>query len=361
MNRTAFYDIHRKLGGKIIEFAGWEMPVQYSSIRNEHMAVRERVGIFDVSHMGDFIFKGEGASDFIKGFLPFDFTTLEPGQEFYSHILDENGIIQDDTIVMRLEENEYLLVPNAATTQKIHDHVMKHLPGNVVFEDRSMEMQCIALQGPKAPAVLGKLTEFDLSSIEFFNFSSVPIKLADGSTREVIVSASGYTGEAGYELYTDRKFGPIFWDMIMEAGAPDGIEPCGLGCRDTLRLEKGFLLSGTDFHDDRTSLETSCDWMINWDHEFIGKSALLAQKEKGGYHTFTGFILKDKGIPRHGMDVVMGGERIGTITSGTMSPVLDTGIALGYVDPAQILEGSEVEIDIRGNLRKAEVKKPPLV
>lgn len=361
MKRTAFYNNHVELGGRIIEFAGWEMPVQYSSIKKEHFAVRENAGIFDVSHMGDFFFRGEGASGFIKGLLPYDFTKLEPGREFYTHILDDKGIILDDTIVMRMAENEYLLVPNAATTRKIHDHIAPLVPGDVIFEDRSMEDQCIALQGPKAPEILGKLTDFDLSSIEFFQFDKVPINTSNGFTREVIVSASGYTGEKGYELYTDREFGPEFWNMLMDAGKEYGLEPSGLGCRDTLRLEKGFLLSGTDFNDDRTTLETGCDWVIDWDHDFIGKEALQAQKEQGGFETFTGFLLQERGIPRHGMDIQVRGKTIGRITSGTMSPMLNKGIALGYIAPDYEADGTDVDIVIRGKPHGAIVKKPPFV
>ena len=281
MNRTFFYDIHRKLGGRLIEFAGWEMPVQYSSIKKEHLAVRKNAGMFDVSHMGDFFIKGEGASEFIKWLLPYDYTKLNLGQEFYTHILNEKGIILDDTIVMRMSEDEYLMVPNAATTKNIYDHITPLLPENVTLEDKTMETGCIALQGPLASKILGKLTDFDLSTIEFFNFKPIVIVGKDGKENEIIVSSSGYTGEAGYEVYTDRYFGPTLWGMLMQAGREYGLEPCGLGARDTLRLEKGFLLSGTDFNDDRTTLETGCDWVIDWDHDFLGKEALLAQRIKG--------------------------------------------------------------------------------
>ncbi len=361
MKHTAFFDNHRDLGGRIVEFAGWEMPVQYTSIRNEHFAVRKNAGIFDVSHMGDFTIKGEGASDFIKGLLPYDYTKLKPGQEFYSHILNEKGIILDDTIVMRIAEDEYLMVPNAATTQKIYDHISPLVPDDVVLEDTSVEDQCIALQGPKAPEILAKLTDYDLSTIQFFNFDSVDIRKPGGGSQEILVSASGYTGEAGYELYVDREFGPVFWDMLMEAGKDFGIEPCGLGARDTLRLEKGFLLSGTDFNDNRTTLETNCEWVINWDHDFIGKDALLAQKERGGFEKFTGFVLQERGIPRHGMDIQIDGKTIGNVTSGSISPMLEKGIGLGYVHPDFEAEGTEVDILIRGKPHKALVKKPPFV
>ena len=361
MKRTAFYNNHRDLGGRMVEFAGWEMPVQYSSIRKEHIAVRKDAGIFDVSHMGNFYFRGEGASNFIKGLLPYDYTKLEPGKEFYSHILNDQGIILDDTIVMRLAEDEYLMVPNAATTQKIHDHISPLVPDNVVFEDRSMEDQCIALQGPKAQQIFAKLTDYDLSTIQFFEFATVNVTSRKSGDHKVIASASGYTGEAGYELYTDREFGPEFWDMLMDAGNEFGLEPCGLASRDTLRLEKGFLLSGTDFNDDRTTLETGCEWVIDWDHDFIGKEALMKQKDAGGYEMFTGFVLQGKGIPRHGMTIQSNGKSIGSVTSGTLSLMLDTGIALGYVDPAFAGEGTEVEILIRGKPIKTLVKKPPFV
>lgn len=361
MNRTFFYDIHRELGGRLIEFAGWEMPVQYSSIKKEHLAVRKNAGMFDVSHMGDFFMKGEGASEFIKWLLPYDYTKLNIGQEFYTHILNENGIILDDTIVMRMSEDEYLMVPNAATTKKIYDHITPLLPENVTLEDRTMETGCIALQGPLASKILGKLTDLDLSTIESFTFTTVKVRGKDGKENEIIVSSSGYTGEAGYEIYTDEEFGPTLWGMLLEAGKEHGLEPCGLGARDTLRLEKGFLLSGTDFNDDRTMLETGCDWAIDWDHDFLGKEALLAQKDKGDYERFTGFILKDRGVPRHGMEISVNGEKAGTVTSGTMSPVLEKGIALGYVRPEFDVDGKEVEIIIRDKAHRAVVKKPPLV
>lgn len=360
MKRTAFYDLHRDLGGRIIEFAGWEMPVQYTSIRNEHHAVRKNAGLFDVSHMGDFIFKGKGATEFMKWLLPFDCSNIDPGYEYYTHILNENGIIIDDTIVMRMKDNEYLMVPNAATTGKVREHIKPLIPDDVIFEDHSMEIQCIALQGPEAPGILGTLTEFDLSTLEFFQFSQASVATSE-KDQSIIISASGYTGEPGYELYTSRESGPALWSGLMEAGKEHGIEPCGLGCRDTLRLEKGYLLSGTDFNDDRTTLETGCDWAIHWDHEFLGRNELLRQKESGTYDRFTGFVMRDKGIPRHGMEIMIGDLVIGTVTSGTISPTLETGVALGYIGPDHQIEGNEVQIMIRGKPQTAVIKNPPFV
>jgi len=360
MNRTPFYEIHKALGGKLIEFAGWEMPVMYTSIIQEHHAVRERAGIFDVSHMGDFFIRGEGATEFLRYLLPTDVSKLKPGQETYTHILNEEGIILDDTIIMRLRESEYLLVPNAATTQKIYNHIAPLLPENVELDDRSREVTCIALQGPLSDKILGKLTDYDLSTIEFFNFVPVMIKDGTGKETEITVSFSGYTGEKGYELYSDNTFGPVLWNLLMEAGKEEGILPCGLGARDTLRLEKGFLLSGTDFNDDRTTIETNAEWLIDWDHDFIGKKALLAQKEKGDYERFTGILMEGRAFPRHGMEVVKDEKKVGIVTSGTLSPILSRGIALGYLKSG-IEQGAEVEVLIRGKGHPGEVKAPPFV
>jgi aminomethyltransferase len=360
MKRTAFYDQHRDLGGRLIQFAGWEMPVQYSSIRQEHHAVRNHAGLFDVSHMGNLIFTGEGATEFLSWLLPFDCSRIQPGREFYTHILNEQGIILDDTIVMRMAENEYLMVPNAATTTKILAHIKPLLPENVTLTDRSLDMQCIALQGPQADEILSDLTDHDLSTIGFFQFTDVPVTSSDGSA-DIIVSASGYTGESGYELYTDREFGPGFWNQLMSSGKEHGIEPCGLGARDTLRLEKGFLLSGTDFNDDRTMLETGCEWALHWDHEFLGKHALATQKEQGNYERFTGFVMEGKAIPRHGMEIMTKGRVIGKVTSGTISPTLGTGIALGYIAPEHRIVGSEVQILVRGKPQNATIREPPFV
>lgn len=360
MNRTPFYKIHRALGAKLIDFVGWEMPLMYTSIIKEHHAVREKAGMFDVSHMGDFFIRGKGATEFLRYLLPTDVSKLKPGEETYTHILNDKGIILDDTIIMRFKENEYLLVPNAATTQKIYNHISSLLPEDVEMEDKTHEVTCIALQGPLSENLLGKLTDYDLTSIEFFNFSPVNIRDSNGKEREIIVSFSGYTGEKGYELYSDNTFGPELWNLLMEAGKEEGLLPCGLGARDTLRLEKGFLLSGTDFNNDRTTLETGTEWLIDWDHEFIGKEALLAQKEKGDYEKFTGILMEGRTFPRNGMKVMKDGEKVGTITSGTYSPMLNRGIALGYLRQ-DIEEGSKVEVIIRGASHGGVVKIPPFV
>ncbi len=361
MKRTPFYNNHIDHDGRMVDFTGWELPIYYTSIKKEHLAVRENVGIFDVSHMGDFFISGEGSAEFLKWLLPTDLTKLYPGQENYTHILDPDGKIIDDTIVLRKSENEFLMVPNAATTQKVLDHIIPLLPDDVTLEDRTMDIGCIALQGPLASRVLQKVTKTDISSIGFFQFRTIIVTDSNDNHHEVIASASGYTGESGYELYMDTDFSEEFWRMLMKAGDMEGITPCGLGARDTLRLEKGFLLSGTDFNDNRTPLETGCDWIIDWDHDFLGKGKLIEQRDQGDYHRFTGLVLKDRGIPRHGMNITCNGEPAGKVTSGTMSPTLGKGIALGYLKPEFCETGTEVEIVIRNKVHRAEVRKPPLV
>jgi aminomethyltransferase len=362
MKQTALYQTHIQLGARMVPFVGWEMPIVYSSINNEHKAVRERAGIFDVSHMGDQIIHGSGASDFIRRLLPFDFTTLSPGQAFYSHFLNENGNIIDDTIVLRLESERYLLIPNASTTEIILDHIRAMVPSNVVLEDHSNEMQCIALQGPNAPAILSDVLSKDVSSLPFFSFIENDYQHTKTKEMErIIISATGYTGEKGFEIISSRRSSVDIWNRLMTSGREYGIEPCGLGSRDTLRLEKGYLLSGTDFSFNRTPLETGHDWTINWDHDFVGKQALLDQKRENSYEQFTGIIMSEKGIPRTGMKILSGDTPIGTITSGTFSPTLKKGIGLGYVNSEFLLDGTEVQIKIRNSYHKAIIKKPPFV
>ena len=362
MKHTALYQTHIQLGARLVPFAGWEMPIVYSSINNEHKAVRERAGIFDVSHMGDLIIHGTGASNFIKELLPFDYTTLSPGQAFYSHFLNEKGNIIDDTIVLRLEEQRYLLIPNASTTEVILNHIETMAPPDVIIEDQSEELQCIAIQGPFSPTILSNVIGKDMSTLSFFSF--IEMEFLDPQSNEmenIIVSATGYTGEQGFEIISSKRFAVVLWNRLMESDKEFGIEPCGLGARDTLRLEKGYLLSGTDFNLDRTPLETGHDWTINWDHAFIGKSALENQKHQDSYEQFTGILMRDRGIPRNGMEIVADDTPIGIITSGTFSPTLKKGIGLGYINSKFLQDGTEVQIKIRDSYHKAIIKKPPFV
>ncbi|MCI0497950.1 MAG: glycine cleavage system aminomethyltransferase GcvT [Thermoplasmata archaeon] len=355
MKRTALYDRHIGLDARMTEFGGWEMPLWYSSLIEEHLAVRKAAGLFDVSHMGDLFVSGPDALELVHRVQTNHFQKADEGEMKYAHILDREGRIKDDTIVTVLGDGRYLIVPNAGTTPMVHKwflDVGKDL--DVRIEDRS-EMFCLALQGPKAAAVYEDAVG-ERNAQTFFTMRRVEIA---GS--ECMVERSGYTGEDGFEIIGSPEAAGAVWDLLMKAGKRHGLRPVGLGARDTLRLEKCFLLSGQDFHGDRTPLETTYDWVIKWDHDFIGREALLRQKEEGGYDIWTAFLCDGRGVPRHGDPIVAEGKRIGVVTSGTMSPVLRTGIAMGYVSPGIAEPGAAVDIEVRGKAVAARAVEKPFV
>lgn len=356
MERTALYDRHLELGARMTDFGGWEMPLWYKSIIEEHMAVRRRAGLFDVSHMGDLFISGSDATAFVERIQTNHFSKAEPGEMKYCHILDEEGRILDDTIITVLEDGSYLLVPNAGTTPMILEWLRAHADGlDVTIDDRSDGFFCLALQGPEAAAIYTEATG-DAAEQGFFTMRRAVIAEA-----ECMVERSGYTGEDGFEIIGPAEAGPAVWDLLIEAGEGHGLLPCGIGARDTLRLEKCFLLSGQDFDRDRTTLETTYDFVIKWDHDFIGREALEAQRDAGGYDIWTAFLCDGRGVPRHGDPILRDGERIGTVTSGTMSPVLRMGIAMGYVAPEHAEPGTVVDIEIRGRPVAAHVVEKPFV
>jgi aminomethyltransferase len=380
MHKTPLHDQHVALGAKMVWFAGWDMPIQYTSIIDEHMTVRERSGAFDVSHMGDFLIKGNGAGDLINTLCTNDIQGQPVGRCVYAHILDDQGRILDDTIVTVLGEDEYFMVPNAATTPKIRKWVEGHLHGQE-FYDMSADLAAIAVQGPTAKDVVAELTSADLSSINFFwggfmrldkisgKGSSPATKLMTGRTPlngpgngiMAFVSRTGYTGEDGFEIVCENADAVSVWNTILDKGKTFGLKPIGLGARDTLRLEKGLLLSGTDFDGAQTSLQTGPEWVIDWKHDFIGKQPMLQQKATGDYDKLVCMLVEDRGIPRHGYGILNDGRSIGTVTSGTLSPVLKKGIAMGYVPLATAKTATKLHIKIRDNLVTAEIVKPPFV
>jgi len=362
MKRTPLYEKHKLLGAKLIEFGGWEMPVQYTGIIEEHMAVRNDAGLFDVSHMGDIVIKGKDAMEFVQKVQTNSFLKCEVGRMKYCHVCNEKGYTIDDMIMSRLGETEFFTIPNASMTDVIYKWMLKvreKMKGKeIIIENISDKLGALALQGPKAQKILQKLTSYDLSRIKPFYFA----KLRLGKTKEEsMVSRSGYTGEDGFEIVSPNSVTVELWDEILEAGKEYGIKPIGLGARDTLRLEMGYLLSGQDFHENRTPIEANAEWAVKWDHDFIGKEAMLKQKESGKYDRFVGFELLDKGVPRTHMEVVKNGKKIGEVTSGTISPMLKKGIALGYVNYEYKEVGTEVEIMIRDKGVKAKVVMPPFV
>lgn len=366
VKKTPLYDEHVKLGAKMIEFAGFSMPLEYTGIVDEHLTVRKNVGIFDVSHMGDIVIEGEDAEKYLDYLLPTKVSDMEELEAKYSAYLNERGIMLDDTIVYKVNKNKFLLVPNAATEEKIYNWIKEKSIGyNIKIYDRTLIYSSIAVQGPKAVNLMNKLTNYDYSKMnsftfDFINFNNIETR-GDNFLpyNKIMVSRTGYTGEDGFELIFPNEYAIDIWNDLIDYGKEFGLKPCGLGARDTLRLEKGMLLSGTDFNMDRTPIEASISWIVNYDHDFIGKDALLKIKSTD-HEIFRGFKMIDQGIPRHGYKVFKDEKVVGTITSGTMSPILKIGIGLGYVKK-EIKLGDKVEIEIRGKKLKAEVTKPKIV
>ncbi len=357
--RSPLYDIHKDLGAKFIEFAGFEMPIRFSSIKDEHLAVRRSVGLFDVSHMGNVWISGRDAEKLISFTTVEDASRIGEDKSQYTTILKENGTVIDDTIFMHLGK-KYMMIPNAGmatiVTQWLNDKA-KEYNLDAKAEDVSRDFVILAIQGPKSRDTLQKLADTDLNSIKFFGCQYI-----DMAGVHCIISHTGYTGELGFELQiTPPEEAKDLFKKILDAGKEFNIKPIGLGARDTLRLEKCFILAGNEFEGGRTPLEAALSWTINWDHEFIGKDALLRQKEHGGYERLTCLKCIDKGIPRHRCEIRKDGGKVGIVSSGTLSPCLNTGIAMGYVRPDFREEGSILEITVRDKPVKAKVVKPPFV
>ncbi|MDW5564053.1 MAG: glycine cleavage system aminomethyltransferase GcvT [Methanomassiliicoccus sp.] len=378
MKRTPLYDAHVALGARIVEFGGWEMPVQYTSILEEHRAVRERAGIFDVSHMGDLIIRGEGAEDSLRELLTNDIKDLPLGKGIYAHVLNEQGKIMDDTFTFRVGLDTYLMVPNASHAEQIYEWVRDRVRDAEVI-NVSERLACIALQGPKAQEVLQRLTDMDLKGLKRLYGDIVNLKVPSSENSERFlpdlmncaplpsgltqsyVTRSGYTGEDGFEILVESGAAEMVWNALLSVGRDLELRPCGLGARDVLRLEMGYLLSGADFDGTQSTLQTGPAWVIKWSHEFIGREAMLRQKERGAYRKLVGLELLDRGIPRHGYTVMAGRDEIGRVSSGTLSPILNKGIALAYVDADHAREGEELEVMIRDNKVRAVVVKPPFI
>lgn len=351
-------DLHVKLGGKMVPFAGFNMPVRYSSDIDEHMTVRNGVGVFDVSHMGEFTVKGPHALDLIQRVTSNDASKLSDGQAQYSCLPNEDGGIVDDLIVYKIRDEDYMIVVNASNIDKDWNWFNRFNTRGAEMKNISDEICLFAVQGPKATKVLQKLTTVDLSSIKYYHFDIGKLAAADN----VIISNTGYTGAGGFELYVHKSHAEKVWTAIFDAGKDDGIKPIGLGARDTLRLEMGFCLYGNDI-DDRTSpLEAGLGWITKFTKDFTNSSNLKRQKEEGVKRRLIGFRMIDKGIPRHGYLLKdAAGETIGKVTSGSISPTLNVGIGLGYVKTEFSTPGTEIFVDVRGRMLKASVQKTPFI
>lgn len=358
VKRIPLNDIHEKLGGKMVSFAGFNMPVRYSSDIDEHKAVRNAVGVFDVSHMGEFSLKGPNALDLIQRVTTNDASKLINGQAQYSALPNEQGGLVDDLIVYKIKDEDYLLVVNAGNIEKDWNWISKFNSRGVEMKNVSDELCLFAVQGPKAVSVLQKLTAVDLDTIKYYHFT---IDTFAGISN-VIISNTGYTGAGGFEIYVHKDYAEKVWNAIFEAGKSEQIKPIGLGARDTLRLEMGFCLYGNDIDDTTSPLEAGLGWITKFSKDFTNSENLKKQKAEGVSKKLVGFRMIDKGIPRH--DYIIkdaGGSTIGKVTSGTMSPMLGIGIGLGYVKTENATPGSEIFIDVRGRALKAQVQKLPLI
>lgn len=356
LKRTPLFEEHQKAGAKIVPFAGWEMPVQYpTGITAEHNLVRMAAGLFDVCHMGELEVRGPQALDLIQYVTTNDASKLEVGQAQYSVICQEDGGAVDDCIVYRFP-GHYMIVVNASNAEKDRKWIERFVPRfDATLTDRSDETGLIALQGPKAPAVMARLTDTDLDAIRYYHF-------AEGTVAGVpaVISRTGYTGEDGFELYVPAAQTAHVWRALLEAGAPEGVAPIGLGARDSLRLEMGYALYGNDIDGRRTPLEAGLGWVTKLDKgEFIGRARLEAQKQEGVKARLVGFQLKERGFPRHGYTVRFNGEPAGEVTSGIVSPSTGQGVGMAYVPAEAAKPGTAIEVMVRDKAIPAEVVRPP--
>jgi aminomethyltransferase len=355
---TALTDLHINLGAKMVPFAGYIMPVQYSGINSEHEAVRNSVGVFDVSHMGEFILKGPDALDLIQRITSNDASKLTDGKAQYSCFPNDTGGIVDDLIVYRLTADSYMLVVNASNIDKDWQWIKKHDTKNVEMHNISDKTSLLAVQGPKAPAVLQKLTDVVLADIPYYSFAKGVVA---GCTN-VLISNTGYTGAGGFEIYFENENAVTIWNALMEAGKEFNIQPAGLGARDTLRLEMAFCLYGNDIDDTTSPIEAGLGWITKFTKEFTNSKNLLQQKEQGVTKKLVGFEMIDKGIPRHDYLIIdADGNTIGRVTSGTQSPTLQKAIGLGYVKKEFTAENSDIYISVRDKSLKAKIVKTPFL
>jgi aminomethyltransferase len=353
LKRTPLHEVHAALGAKIVPFAGYEMPVQYpAGISAEHRAVREGAGVFDVSHMGEFWVNGDRAVDFVNHVTTNDVAALAVGQVQYSTILNERGTIEDDCLVYRFADR-IMMVVNASNAAKDYAHIVKHAKEfGVTLHDASDDMALLAVQGPKAAEILQPLSNVDLATIRYYHFEEGEV-----AGHRAIISRTGYTGEDGFELYVDNEMARPIWDSLMATGR---VSPAGLGARDTLRLEMGMALYGNDIDDTVTPLEANLAWLVKLPKgDFVGREALVKQKEQGVPKKLVGFTMAERNFPRHGYPVFHEGQPSGEVRSGTMSPTLGIPIGTAYLPAAAAKEGTTFEVEIRGKRVPATVVKLP--
>ena len=359
MQRTPLFTQHQTCGGKLVDFAGWEMPIQYSGVVDEYQTVRTAVGIFDVSHMGRIWLEGSGTESFLQRVTTTDVGKLAVSQAHYSMVCNERGGIKDDIFVYRLADHEYMLCVNASNREKIVSWLQSHrtLKDQCRLEDRSAGISQVAVQGPKSRELLKSLGAGGLDQLRMHHSCDGNI---DGLT--CLIARTGYSGELGFEIYIDANKVGRLWERLVEHGQACGLKPAGLGARDLLRLEMGYLLYGNDIDEEITPIEAGADWTVNFQKgDFVGRGALLAQQQAGAARRFVAFELVEKAVPRHGFKMLDAatGRSIGEVTSGNLSPLLQKGIGLGYVPSSHSAPGSSLLIEIRGKTVPAVVVKPP--
>ena len=356
MKQTALHEIHKALGAKMVPFAGYEMPVQYDGVNLEHLTVRNSIGVFDVSHMGEFLIEGANALDLVQSVCSNDAARLAIGQAQYSCFPNSNGGIVDDLIVYRLEEAAYLMVVNASNIEKDWNWIQSKNLENVKMKNLSDDYSLLAIQGPVAVQAMQPLSNLDLSAIKFYHFKVGDFAGIDG----VIISTTGYTGSGGFEIYCKNKDVKHIWNSIFEAGNSFGIKPIGLAARDTLRLEMGYCLYGNDIDDNTSPIEAGLGWITKFSKSFTNSKNLQKQSKEGVKQKLIGFELLERGIPRKGYEIIDANElTIGEVTSGTMSPSLGKGIGMGYVKINHTAVGTPIGVKIRNKIVAAVVVKTP--
>jgi aminomethyltransferase len=352
--QTPLFDAHRRLGARIVDFAGWQMPVQYSSVIAEHEAVRTAAGLFDVSHMGEIEFVGPGALQAANALISNDLARCADGQAVYAGLLNERGGFVDDVVAYRISPEHILICVNASNREKDFAWMSERATG-VKPHDRSDDYALLAIQGPRAASIVQRMTSTDLSPLARYRFTTGKVARA-----ECIISRTGYTGEDGFELYCAPTDAEGLWNDLLTEGEREGLKPAGLGARDSLRTEMKFALYGNDIDDAHTPLEAQLGWVVKLDKpDFVGKAPLVAQKSQGVTRQLVGFELTGSGVPRQGYPIVQGGQKVGEVTSGTLGPSVKKPIGMGYVPTPLAGEGSTFEIDIRGRPVPARVVKTP--
>jgi glycine cleavage system T protein (aminomethyltransferase) len=359
MRRTPLITQHQSAGAKLVDFAGWEMPIQYSGVVDEYQTVRTKVGLFDVSHMGRFWLSGAGALEFLQRVTTNDVEKLAVSQAQYSMVCNDRGGIKDDIFVYRIASEDYLLCVNASNREKVLSWLRTHQASGeaVVLEDHSTMLSQVAVQGPQSRELLLGLGGTALTTLKLHHTCQTEL-----SGLPCLIARTGYTGELGYEIYVDAEKVGRLWDLLMQEGSAWGLKPAGLGARDLLRLEMGYLLYGNDINEETTPLEANAEWTVSFQKgDFVGSKVLTAQKQTGVARRFTAFELVEKAVPRHGFKILdsVSSQVIGEVTSGNLSPLLQKGIGLGYIPASHAIPGTPLTIDIRGKTVPALVVKPP--